>query len=96
MRLIGFVDELVKLGTVRRLLKVADVDATMTQEPPTELMGSSDEDVEPADRVSPAEAVTRLPRTGQRPKLVSKETLGGVTEPKEPVDKEKFVRPYEY
>lgn len=95
MRLIGFVDELVKLGTVRHVVvKLANLgENSLTQEPPPEMVGS--DTYEPGDRVSPEEAQTRLPQTAALAKGVQKGRLGSITGPKEQIDKGKFNRPYE-
>jgi hypothetical protein len=101
MNLVSFVDELVKLGAGRQLLKRAyggpnDGDGAgndaNTVDVPHGMMGA--DSPPPSDRVSPSEASTRLPLTYHLPSTVQSGNQGDITEPKDPIDKHKYNRAY--
>lgn len=91
MNLLGFVDELVKIGGMRCLYKRAhDGDVDMAGVP----QGLMDDGPAPqAIRAVPDEAATRI-RNGQLPAAILAGRLGGITTAKQPVDREKYDRRY--
>jgi hypothetical protein len=93
MNLISFVDELVKLGAVRPLIRklAADGDSEAVDIPQGMM---SSEPVPDSDRVHPAEAATRLPATAHLEPEIETGHLGKVTEPKHPIDRDKYNRAY--
>jgi len=96
MMLLSFVDELVKLGAGRQLVKTGEVTQgdLNTIDIPSGMMDSESPPV--AELIVPDEAATRLPRTGHlAPQVVAGE-LGDVTDAKDPIDRERFNRLYWY
>lgn len=92
MRLVGFIDELVKLGVAEKLSNAFD-NSNISQEPPPEMAGY--DTIDPPDRLAPGEAGTRLPKTSHLPGQMKPGELGGVTDAKEQIDRGKFNRPYQ-
>ena len=92
MNMSSFLDELVKVGAGRILVKRSS-DSVNTTDIPSGMMG--DGYVPPAMDVMPQYAETRLPNTAQRPSQVPMGTLGGVTEAKNPIDRYKYNRVYQ-
>lgn len=92
MKLIAFVDELVKVGAMKCLYKRADDGSINAAEAPHGLMSSDPSP--PSLRLHPAEAATRLPRTVEGPNAVTPGLLGPVAGTRSPIDREKFNRAY--
>lgn len=93
MNLISFVDELVKLGGARPLFRKFSAEGdTDAVEIPHGMMG--DGAAPEADRVDPSESATRLPATSYLAPDLETGHLGKVTEPKQPIDKDRFNRAY--
>ena len=96
MNLVSFVDELVKIGAVRGLIKRSgEIDATSnvnSVEPPAAIMGGGA--VPPSLRIVPERAATRLPNSEDVPSLIIAGALGGVTGAKAPIDQDKYNRWY--
>lgn len=89
MNLISFVDELVKLGGVKTLIKRgSDVSSS---EIPAGMMSSAAPP--PSIRVAPDEAGTRLEST-HLPTTVEVGQLGPLGDNRRPIDRERFNRPY--
>ncbi|MFQ5352742.1 MAG: hypothetical protein ACE5D3_06685 [Candidatus Binatia bacterium] len=90
MNLISFLDELVKLGGVRCVIKRAsdvntvDIPSGMVDDSPVPFHID----------VWPHEAATRLPKTGKHLSSVPTGELGGVTQAKDPIDRDKYNRAY--
>jgi len=89
MNTLSFLDELVKIGAARCLLKSAEIN---TVDIPQGMMG--DGVVPPSITVAPSDASTRLPRTGLKPATFPSGHLGRSTEPKDPIDRFKYNRAY--
>jgi hypothetical protein len=96
MNLVSFVDELVKLGAVRSLIKSAgEIDSTSnvnSSDPPATIMGGGG--VPSSLRVVPEKASTRLPESVDTPSEIVAGSLGSVTGAKAPIDRDKFNRWY--
>ena len=93
MDLVSFVDELVKIGAMDCLRKRADdAGSTHTIDAPAGLMDTGP--IPPQVFVAPYQAATRLPQTAHLAPTVEAGQLGGVTYPRDPVDREKFNRAY--
>jgi hypothetical protein len=96
MNLVSFIDELVKLGAARSLIKRAgEADATSnvnSSEPPATIMGGGA--VPMALRVVPEKASTRLPDSVDVPSQIVAGSLGDVSGAKYPIDRDKFNRWY--
>ena len=89
MNKISFLDELMKLGGVRVIVKTAD---DMCSQPPAGMM--SGESAPPADVQHPAEVETRLPISSRTPGAIQPGDLGDITSAKDPIDRHKFNRAY--
>lgn len=98
MNLVSFVDELVKLGAIRPLIRKfasggdGDQGRIESVDIPHGMM--SPEPVPDSIYTHPAMAATRLPATGHTQGSIEPGNLGGVTEPKHPIDEDKFNRAY--
>lgn len=89
MNLTSFVDELVKVGAVTCLYKrAADIDTVI----PAALMDPAP--APPTKRVAPDEASTRVSNAHLPSALGTPGRLGAVTTAKEPIDQERFRRPF--
>lgn len=90
MNLISFLDELVKLGGARCVIKRAaevntiDIPSGMIDDSPVPFH----------IEVRPHEAATRLPITGGQMSAVPSGHIGGVTQAKDPIDRDKYNRAY--
>jgi hypothetical protein len=92
MNKLSFLDELMKLGGAMCLVKRAEMGDVNTVDIPHGMMGS---DPMPAgDRLVPDDAATRLPATAHLPSRIQGGSLGGVTQAKDPIDREKYNRAY--
>lgn len=89
MNLLSFVDELVKVGAMHPLYKKAEG----SDDAPAGMMDHSAPP--PAIELDPADATTRLPRTAHLMAAVRGGSLGGVTSPRHPIDRERFNRVYQ-
>lgn len=89
MNMISFIDELVKLGAGRVLVK----DAATTSEAPEGMVGV--DSVPDSDDVWPHDVRTRLPETARGVSQIAPGELGPVSLAKEPIDQERFNRSYE-
>jgi len=96
MNLVSFVDELVKIGGMRVLMKRAgEIDSTSnvnSVEPPMAIMGGGP--VPSSLRVVPERAATRLPHSEEFDSQIEAGSLGDVTGSREPIDQDKFNRWY--
>ncbi len=92
MNLVSFVDELVKVGGLTCLYKRADDAEVNTVDIPHGMM--SHETMPERIIVNPAEVATRLPNLARSGTAIPSGTLGGVTQSKWPIDREKFNRLY--
>lgn len=95
MILNGFVDELVKLGGVRCLVKAgyASMEPSAADIPHGMVPSGY---VAPPDRLVPEEAQTRLPETGQIQSVLKPPgALGSSSEAKHPIDRKLHNRPFE-
>jgi len=95
MNLLSFVDELMKVGATRPILEkqafgndhevnTADIPSGMAD------TGSPPPNLDP----KPDDVGTRLRETAHLPSTVPSGEIGGVTSPKDPIDREKFNRVY--
>ena len=89
MNRISFLDELIKLGGVRCVVKVS---SELTTDPPAGLM--SPDAAPPAEPHRPTEASSRIPATAHLPTQVYAGRQGKITTSKNPIDKYKFNRGY--
>lgn len=89
MNKISFLDELMKLGGVRIVVKTAN---ELTSDPPAGLMSA--EGVPETMVNHPAEASSRLPLTSGMPAQIGQGGLGEVSQAKAPIDQHKFNRGY--
>lgn len=88
MNKISFLDELVKLGCGKRLLKLAE--GSESSEIPVG-MASSDP-VPESIEVRPTDATSRVPLTAHLPTPIRPGALGGVTQAKTPIGRHRFNR----
>lgn len=89
MNKLSFLDELLKIGAMKPMNKIA----TLIGNPPAGMM-----DPEPAPEaieLEPDNASTHLPRTAKLPSQNTPGTLGNVTAPQEPIDLFPQNRPWE-
>jgi len=89
MNKLSFLDELMKLGGARAVIKTAN--ETASQAPSG--MGS-DGSAPKADIVRPNEVATRLRTAAKSKGAITAGGLGGVTQSPEPIDGERFNRGY--
>lgn len=87
MNLFSFVDELMKVGAMDPIIHKHASDA------PVGLEGS--ESMPPSDLLRPDEASSRLPKTTSFKSVVDSGNLGKVEQAKNPIDQQRFNRPYE-
>jgi hypothetical protein len=90
MNKVSFLDELVKTGCCRHLLKRANEGGSESSEIP-QGMASGDPVPDSLD-VHPTEAKTRLPLTAHLPSPIHPGIQGGVTQAKNPIDRFRFNR----
>lgn len=90
MNKVSFLDELVKLGCCKQLLKRASDGGSESSEIP-QGMASGDPVPDSID-VHPTEAQTRVPLTAHLPSPIHPGSLGGVTQAKHPIDRKRFNR----
>ena len=89
MNRISFLDELMKLGGVRSIIKEG---GTIMSEPPGGMM--SQDAVPPAEPHRPSEASSRLPAVAGHGGNIEAGKLGVVTSAKNPIDQHKFNRAF--
>jgi hypothetical protein len=87
MNKISFLDELVKLGCCKHLLKRAESSSIPVG------MASSEPAPESID-THPSEANTRIPLTAHLRSPIRPGAIGRVTQAKDPIGKHRFNRPY--
>jgi len=91
----SFLDELIKLGGVRRAMEKLGYLPGYAMDPstvdiPHAMIGS--EPVPPAIELKPDDASTRVPRSVLTLSVIRDGALGQVTPAKDPIDKERFNR----
>lgn len=89
MNLISFIDELVKIGATKCLVK-RSADVAMS-DPPAGMMDPSAPP--PVKRVAPDESSTRL-LNNHLPSQIKPGALGPTAESTRPIDQERYNRPY--
>lgn len=85
MNRISFLDELLKLGGVRVVVKVS---SDLTSDPPAGLMNP--DAAPPAEPHQPTEAASRLPATAHIPAQIHAGQQGDITTSRNPIDQYKF------
>ena len=90
MNLLSFVDELVKVGSFSRIIKIADQGGE-NSDIPSGMMSS--EGVPDSIDVRPHDATTRTPKS-HLPSIVESGNMGDISEAKDPLDRERYNRAY--
>lgn len=91
MNKLAFLDELLRCCSFAPIIKKAYEDNTI--DVPSGMMDAAPS---PPQLIAvPDEAASRLPNTAHLPAAVKPGQLGGVTDAKMPIDRERFNRPYD-